>query len=115
MLADQPFLGLIELRLRLQNQEKIVARLRNHAIGHRAWNIDVVTLLKWQRTEVGLNRSLPPMDKVQLVAIGVPEIKRHRLGTPGNENLNVIVTDECDRPALRIIEIAGPELVQVEC
>ncbi len=79
MLAQQAFLRLLELVLGLNDQEEIVASLGDDPVGDGARDIDVIARLEIERAEIGFDLAAPAMDEEQLVAIGVAEVKRHRL------------------------------------
>ena len=111
MLAQQPFLRLLELVLGLNDQEEIVASFRDNPVGNRARDVDVVARLKIERPEIGLDLAAPAMDKVQLVAIGVAEVKRHRLGAARDRQANVVVPKKCGGQTFGIVQIARFEQI----
>src|SRR5512140_2633823 len=80
MLSDQPFVGLLELRFGLDDQEEVVLRFRHNAIGDRTRNIDVVSRLERERPEIRFDNPLAAVDKIQLVAVSVAVVERHWLG-----------------------------------
>ena len=114
MLAEQALVRLVELRLRLDDQEEVVARLGDDAVRHGAGKHQVVALLEGERTEIGLDRALAAMDEDQLVAIGVAIVERHRLGAPRDVQRDVVVAEKGDGHALRVAGVGRLELVQVE-
>src|SRR5438094_275964 len=67
MLAHQAFGRLLKLRLRLNDQEEIVAGLRPNAVRNSARDHQIVTFLESERTEVGLDGSSTAVDKDQFI------------------------------------------------
>ena len=63
MLPQQPLFRLFKFRFRLKDQEKIIFRIRHHAIRHRPRKIDVIALLESQRTKVVSITPLPRWTK----------------------------------------------------
>src|ERR1700733_8447624 len=54
------------------------------------------------------------MDKIQLVAVGVAEVKRHRVASTRYRYPNVVVSKKCGGKAFGVAEIARLDLVQIE-
>ncbi len=86
----------------------------DHAVSDRAGNIDVVAGFVIKRSEIGFDLALAAMDEVQLVAIGVAEIERHRLRAARDVEPDVAIAEKRDRHAFGVREVGGLELVQIE-
>ena len=114
VLAEQAFLGLLELVLRLHDQEEIVARLRDHAIGDGARDDDVIAGLEIERAEIGFDHAVAAMDEVQLVAIGIAEVERHGLRAARDGQADVVVAEERHGHAFGVGEVGGLQAVEIE-
>src|SRR5436309_15631006 len=63
-------------------------------IGCATRNDDVIAFMIGEQTKVGLQRAMPVMDKVDLVALGVAEEVVHRLGGTRDAEGHVLVEHE---------------------
>ena len=114
VLAQQPFLRLLELVLGLNDQEEIVASLGDNPIRNRARDVDVIARLKIERTEIGFDLAASAVDKVQLIAIRVAKVKWHRVRSSRDRQPDVVVPKKRCGKTFGIIQIAGLEQVQIE-
>src|SRR5262249_51650657 len=111
---DETFIGLVELMLRLNNQEEVVSGLRQQAVSHGTRQDQVVARLEIQGAEVGFDLAAATVNKEELVAIGVAVVERHRLRTPGHVKRDVVVAEKGGGHALGIVEVARLNAVKVE-